>query len=214
MKIQNFEKLAKSDLRKAALLIQEAGLEAIDTEKVVREAVEKYPLPAAGRIFLYGVGKCSTEAVGAFSAILGDKVTGGMLIDVKEGSALPRITAHRGTHPAPSVVNVEASKHLTDSLAGFREDDLVIFCISGGASALLCLPAGDMDCETEAAIFQGLTKAGATIQEINVVRKHLSRARGGGLARLAYPAPVHSLIFSGVPGGDIQFISSSPPPTT
>ena len=219
--MQNFEKIATSDLRKAGLLIAEAGLRAIDTEKVVREAVRvtdsalvlqghEYLFAEAGRIFLYGVGKCSTEAVSALSAILGDRVTGGVLIDVKEGNALPRIISHRGTHPAPSEINVRAARHLAETLQGFQDNDLVIFCISGGASTLLCLPEGDMDCETESSIFRTLTKAGATIQELNTVRKHLSRARGGHLARLAYPARVHSLIFSDVPGDDIQFIASGP----
>ncbi len=221
MKLQNFEELAKNELRKAGLLIAETGLQAIDTERVVKNAVRvseealvlqdrEYPLSEIKRIFLYGVGKCSTEAVTALSAILGDRVTGGMLIDVKEGKAVPRIVAHMGTHPAPSEENVRASEHLTQSLAKFKENDLVIFCISGGASTLLCLPEGDMDCETESKIFHGLTRAGATIQELNTVRKHLSRARGGHLARLAYPAQVHSLIFSDVPGNNVQFIASGP----
>jgi glycerate-2-kinase len=98
---------------------------------------------------------------------------------------------------------------IVENLKDLSERDLVIFVISGGGSTLLFLPQDPKDRE-EVAIFNAMTNAGATIEELNTVRKHLSLARGGGLAKFAFPARVVSLIFSDVPGDDISYISSGP----
>ncbi|MDP3725111.1 MAG: DUF4147 domain-containing protein [Nanoarchaeota archaeon] len=221
MKIQNFDTLAVSDLRKVGLLIAEAGLQAIDTERVIRDAIrleggvlfiqnKKYPLEHVGRIFVMGVGKCASEAASALEEVLGERISGGVIIDVKEGKHLKYITAYKGSHPLPTDANVNASRNMIYLLQGLHADDLVLFCISGGASTLLCLPEEGGRCETEAELFRLLTASGVTIRELNTVRKHLSLARGGYLAKEAYPARVVSLIFSDVPGNDIQFIASGP----
>jgi glycerate-2-kinase len=127
---------------------------------------------------------------------------------VHEGT-LQKITAYQGTHPLPSEQNVEATKKIIELLSGRDEKDLVIFVISGGGSTLLCQPRNHT-CAEEAAIFKCLSAAGATIQELNTVRKHISLARGGFLAQYAYPARVISLIFSDVPGNNPEFIASGP----
>ena len=95
-------------------------------------------------------------------------------------------------------------------LSGRAESDLVIMLISGGGSTLLCLPPPAMTCFDEGVLFAELTAKGAPIQDINTVRKHLSRARGGALAAIAYPAEVVSLIVSDVPGNDLSSIASGP----
>ena len=114
-----------------------------------------------------------------------------------------------GTHPLPSDENLAATEAIVAALKDLTERDLVIFVISGGGSTLLFLPQNRNDRE-EISIFNALTDAGATIEELNTVRKHLSLARGGWLAQYAYPARVVSLIFSDVPGDDISFVSSGP----
>ena len=219
MKIQNIDKLAQTAARQAALMIAEAGLRAIDTPNVIRSQVrltggyifigrEKYELRRVGDIIFIGVGKCALEAGRTIEEILGARLTAGVAVDVKPGN-LSRIRSYAGTHPLPSAENIQAAADIVRLLQGRKAADLIIFAISGGGSTLLCLPE-DLGCEEEKAVFQTLTQAGAAIQEINTVRKHLSLARGGYLAKYAYPAQVVSLIFSDVPGDNIQFVASGP----
>jgi len=219
MKIKNFNELALGDLRKAALNIAEAGLAAIDTKEAVRRAVKinngkllindsEFELSNSGKLLVVGVGKCSLEAGAALEEILGDNISGGIVVDVHEG-ALKKMTAYHGTHPLPSEQNIDATKKIIELLSGRDEKDLVIFLISGGGSTLLCQPINHT-CAEEGDIFNCLSSAGATIQELNTVRKHVSLARGGFLAKYAYPARAVSLIFSDVPGNNLEFVASGP----
>ncbi|HQT82767.1 MAG: hypothetical protein B7W98_00595 [Parcubacteria group bacterium 20-58-5] len=219
-RIQNFESLATNALRTDALAIAEAGYAAIDVGSALAHTLHKddaalhvgaatYPL-AGRRVFFVGVGKCAFAAAKAVETILGDTLTGGVALDVSpvEGAPLAKIEAYIGTHPLPSEVNEDATKRIVEFLSGRREDDLVIMLISGGGSTLLCLHDAPMTCTDESTLWSELTARGATIQDINTVRKHISRARGGGLAFAAYPAEVISLIVSDVPGNDLEFIAS------
>lgn len=220
MKIKNFDTLAVSDLRRSALLIAEEAFKAIDTTEAIKKAVrvkddyiylagETYSFSEINNIYVAGVGKCALEAGAALEGILGDYLSGGVIIDVKAGAYFSKLKYFRGTHPFPSEENIKATKELVSFLSGKDEKDLIIFIISGGGSALLCYPEGSSYKE-EVGIFKSLTKAGATIQEINIVRKHLSLARGGFLAKYSYPAKSVVLIFSDVSGDDINFIASGP----
>lgn len=220
MKIKNIEAIALTPGRRDALAIAEAGLQAIDTERIVRETVrlegkalrvrdDTISLEGVSRIFVAAVGKCAVEAGRALEAILGERLTGGAVLDVKEGKGLTKLTAYRGTHPLPSEENRKATERLIALLTPLAEDDLVIFVISGGGSVLLALPERGEVAE-EVKVTQHLIRAGATIAELNTVRKHLSYARGGYLAKYAYPARVLSLIFSDVPGNDVSVVSSGP----
>ena len=219
VKIKNFAELAASELRRSALSIIEAGLEAIDTGSVIRKNVslagsdliiadEAIPLNSLGRVVVVGAGKCALEAAAALEEVLGDRISGGAIIDVREGN-LNRIKALSGDHPLPTERNVDAAKGLIAALRGLTERDLVIAIVSGGGSVLLSLPEKHSVAE-EARIFRALTKAGADITELNTIRKHTSLARGGHLAKYAHPARVACLIFSDVPGDPLQFISSGP----
>ncbi|MEK7630185.1 MAG: DUF4147 domain-containing protein [Patescibacteria group bacterium] len=219
MKIKNLDKLAENDSRKFALLIAEAGLEAIDTTAAIQRNVkilgrflhlggEEIELEKIKRIFFVGIGKCSFESGAVIDGILGDKLNEGIVLDVRKGH-LKKIKVFTGTHPLPSKVNIEATGEIIKMLTGLNEDDLVIFVISGGGSTLLCRPAG-FALEAELKIFECLTKKGADIYELNTVRKHLSLARGGNLAKAAYPAKIVSLIFSDVLGDNLEFIASGP----
>jgi glycerate-2-kinase len=141
--------------------------------------------------------------------VLGDRIVAGVLVDVKVAPPLAHIKTFCGTHPLPSDENMHAAEAIVAALAGLTERDLVIFIISGGGSTLLFLPE-DPASREEIPIMKALIDAGATIQEINTIRKHLSYARGGNLAKDAYPARVVSLIFSDVVGDDMEFIASGP----
>lgn len=234
--IKNFDQLATSALRRAALEIVEAGLGAIDTKEAVRGAVKynerkqileigghepltagggsgtwrskKYQLTDFERVICVGFGKAAFNAVSELQNILGDKIKCGYVIDLKEGD-LGNIICKIGTHPYPTKGNIEATKELMAMLSDCTKKDLVICVVSGGGSALLCSPH-DMTCEQEVSIISALTVKGATIGELNAVRKHISAVKGGQLAKLMYPAAVISLIFSDVPGDDLGMVASGP----
>lgn len=219
-KIKNFDALAKTELRRIALRIAEKGLEEIDTSRAIRNGVrvkngilfvhkKAFSLDHNKRFFFVGVGKCAVDAAIELEEMLGERLTGGIVLDVKHTTLLKKIKAFQGTHPFPTEVNISATKEIVEMLDALNEEDLVLVVVSGGGSTLLCYP-DDMGCAEEANIVKTLMEKGATIQEMNVIRKHTSLARGGNLARYAYPARVISLIFSDVPGDDIQFIASGP----
>jgi len=224
MKIQNFDELATTDARRALLEIAEAGYEAIDTTAVLAKAMrldgntlffvgptgdQAIDLAAVGKIIFVAIGKCAAEAGAYAERILGDRIAAGVAVDVKPSPALAHIKTFCGTHPLPSDENLAAAEAIVAALGGLTEHDLVIFVISGGGSTLLFLPE-DRTNREEIPIMTALINAGATIQEINVVRKHLSLVRGGNLAKDAYPARVVSLIFSDVVGDDLSSIASGP----
>lgn len=218
-KIANFKELATTDLRRAALEVAEAGLEAIDTEKAVKKGVvldgdilkvkdEKFDLAGFERVFVVGVGKCALEAGRVLEEILGDRLYNGIVLDIHEGK-LRKIRTFTGSHPYPTTENVNATAEIIHLLSSLTEKDFIIFVISGGGSALLCQPQ-NLICQDEKDILNCLFKAGANIEEINTVRKHTSLARGGHLAAYAYPAPSVALIFSDIPGGSPEFVASGP----
>jgi glycerate-2-kinase len=220
MKIRNADALSTSELRRMALSIAEAGLEAVETPRVIRENVrlsgetltidgETVVLHSQGRLFVIGVGKCSRAAVSTLAEILGERLSQGIALDVEDGDVPQRVRVLKGTHPFPSQENVAHTRKILDLLEATTGNDIVIFVISGGGSVLLCQPPEDR-WQDEAAAIKALFRAGATIEEINTFRKHFSRGRGGFLAHAAHPARIFSLIFSDVPGDDVGFIASGP----
>jgi glycerate-2-kinase len=220
MKIQNFDELATTDARRALLTIAEAGYDAIDTQQVLAKAMRRegdtlflagqaVDLSAIGKLIFIAIGKSSAEAGMFAESVLGDRIADGVVVDVKTSPELKHIKTFHGTHPLPSDTNLQAAEAIVAALQGLTEKDLVVFVISGGGSTLLFLPE-DKTNKEEVPIMQALITAGATIQEINTLRKHLSYARGGNLAKDAYPARVVSLIFSDVVGDDLSLIASGP----
>jgi glycerate 2-kinase len=220
MKIQNFNELAVTDARRALLTIAEAGYEAIDTTAVLRKqmrldgtvlflADQAVELSSEEKIVFIAIGKCAAEAGAVAEQVLGDRIARGVVVDVKVCPAFAHLKTFCGTHPLPSDENLSAAEAIMAALKGLTARDLVVFVISGGGSTLLFLPE-DKASREEVPIMNTLIDAGATIQEINVIRKHLSSARGGNLAKAAYPARMVSLIFSDVVGDDLSSIASGP----
>jgi len=220
MKIRNFDGLAKSDLRKASLQIAEAGLNAIDTKNFIKENIHldnkiltikgsSFDLSEIEKLVVIGIGKCSLEAGLVLEDILSDKITSGIVMDMTSSDTLKRLKSYQGDHPFPSERNIYGTKAIIELLTGLTEKDLVLMIISGGGSTLLCQP-DNMTCQDESAIIGCLFKEGADIQDINIIRKHISYARGGFLAKYAYPAKVVSIIFSDIPGNNIEFVASGP----
>ena len=221
-RINNRDKLTTNAPRRAALDIAEAGLAAIDTANVMERVLEgdgdrltlageAYDLSRVNDLYVVGIGKCAAEAGKVLEKKLGGMITDGAVLGVGDHSTdFSALTYFEGTHPMPSERNVEASRTILELLGNTGENDLVIFVISGGGSTLLCLPEEGDTCFTEETVLDTLFQEGAPIQKINTIRKHMSRARGGRLAKEAYPARVVSLIFSDIPGGDIEYVASGP----
>lgn len=203
-----------------ALSIAARGIEAVDTTAVIEQSVsltedgirivdQEIPFSDFDRLFVVGVGKCSLDAAYALEAILGERITDGVVVDVRCGVGLFRIKSCEGTHPMPSEGNVTETAKLIEILKHATERDVVLSVVSGGGSTLLCQPESHT-CLEEEALLKHMFKQGATIHELNVVRKHLSYARGGWLSYYGHPARVFGLVFSDVPGNDLSTIASGP----
>lgn len=219
MKILNEKSLAITSLRRDALKIVRAGIDAVETGKVLKQVVRRkreilmvgkrlYRLDRYRRIFVIGIGKAAFDAVKAIESILGSRITDGVVLDVK-GGKLTRTKSIIGTHPLPSHTNIRATAEILGIVKGATAEDLVITVISGGGSALLCWPH-QLECDDVTKINRLLMQGGATIHELNTVRKHISEIQGGQLAWMAHPATVVGLIFSDVPGDDISMVASGP----
>lgn len=216
--IKNFEQLAITKERKDALEIIEAGLSAIDTKKAIHDNIRldgdtlavsgnKIDLKKYKSIKVIGFGKVSCIAAAALEEVLGDKIKEGVVIDINRGTC-SIIQTYHGTHPRPSFENVEATKHIVELSRGISADDLVLVIISGGGSSLLCYP--ESECFDNDRLYQDFLSTGAPIQELNLVRKHLSLLKGGGLAKMFYPAKIVGLIFCDVPGDHSDLVASGP----
>ena len=169
-------------------------------------------LPAAprGRTVVVGVGKAAAAMARAVERHWRGPLAG--VVVVPRGASLPleRIEVVEGSHPVPDPRSVEAGQRLMDAVTGLGPDDLVIALISGGGSALCAMPAVGVSLEEKQAITKALLLGGATIAEMNTVRKHLSSIKGGRLAVQAFPARVVSLLISDIPGDDPSLIASAP----
>ena len=169
-------------------------------------------LPAApkGRTIVIGAGKAS----GAMAKALEDAWAGPIegLVVTRYGYRVPteRLEVVEAAHPVPDAAGREAARRIFELVKGLTEDDLVLCLISGGGSALLALPPEGLTLEDKQAVNKALLKSGATISEMNTVRKHLSAIKGGRLAAAAYPAKVVALMISDVPGDDPSIIASGP----
>ncbi|GAB4221238.1 MAG: glycerate kinase [Spirochaetota bacterium] len=170
-----------------------------------------FDLSAFKHIYVVGAGKATAPMAKAVEDILGDSISEGV-IAVKYGyrEKLSHITLREAAHPVPDENGLKASQEIIDLLGKAGGDDLVISCISGGGSALLPYPVKPITLAEKQDLTQKLLKSGASIKELNIVRKHLSRTKGGNLALAAYPATVINLMMSDVVGDDIDIIASGP----
>ena len=211
------------------LATMEAALVAVNPAEAVKRSVcveggtlrvgaASYDLGTYEHIYVVGAGKASAAMASALEQILGDRITAGC-INVKDGyvAATRLIALHEAGHPFPDTRGVEGSQRIASLVDNAGPRDLVFCLMSGGGSALLILPAEGVALEDIECLTQALLRSGATINEINAVRKHLSQVKGGYLSRLAYPAQVISLIVSDVIGNPLDVIASgptTPDPTT
>jgi glycerate 2-kinase len=202
--------------RDATRAIWDAALAAGDVTPLVRAHLRLDRRYA--RVFLLGAGKASGAMAAAAEEIVGDRVAGGFVV-VKDGYAarLRRVEIAEAGHPVPDTRGLAASARLLEVARGARENDLVLFLVSGGGSALTPAPAPPITLAEKQELTRLLLASGATIGELNAVRKHLSLLKGGQLARAAWPATVLTLALSDVIGDPLDVIASgptAPDPTT
>jgi glycerate 2-kinase len=168
------------------------------------------PVPPKGRTIVVGAGKAAAAMAAAVEARWPGPLQGLVVTRIGHGVPTQRIRVVEAGHPVPDAAGAEAARAILGMVQGLAAEDLVIALISGGGSALLALPAGDVTLADKQAVNRGLLKSGARIGEMNAVRKHLSRIKGGRLAAAASPARVVCLVISDVPGDDLSVIASGP----
>jgi len=211
-----------AEAREAAAAIWRAGLAAGDVGPLLQRhlRLDGRSLSAGSlvldvdrvqRVLVLGAGKAGASMARGVEAILGQRVSEGFVV-VKDGYRLPaeRIEIVEAGHPVPDGRGLAASARLLALAESATADDLVLFLVSGGGSALTPAPAPPVTLEDKQTVTGLLLSAGATINELNAVRKHLSRFKGGLLARAAWPATILTLALSDVVGDPLDVIASGP----
>jgi glycerate 2-kinase len=173
--------------------------------------VANLPEKPNGRCFVVGAGKASGAMAAALDAAWPDVDLQGVVV-TPYGHSAPagRIRVLEANHPVPDDNSHRAALEMLSAVQGLEANDLVIALISGGGSALLCLPRQGMDLSDKAAVHAALLRSGATIEEMNVVRSHLSDIKAGRLGAAAFPARLVTLVISDIPGDDPALIASGP----
>jgi hydroxypyruvate reductase len=211
--------LARSEAHETALACLAAGVEAAHPERVVADAVSldgdvlavgdgRYDLSTYDDVVVVGGGKAADAVADALESVLGDRIAGGAVVDTDPTTG--RIERLRGAHPVPDQTGVESTNRLRALAAAASEGTLVLAVVTGGASAILPSPAPGVSLDDVRRTTDALLSAGADIDDINAVRKHLSTLKGGGLARVAAPATVVGIVLSDVVGDDLSVVASGP----
>jgi hydroxypyruvate reductase len=211
---------SRARLRRAAQSILHDALAAADPERLVERhlrvkgshldaAGERVPLPR-GRLVLVAAGKAAVPMARAAERALGRRLSDGVAVTSDPSSSLERVVVLAARHPVPDGRGQAAARRVFGLAQDLGRDDLLLVLLSGGASALLPAPAEGVTLRDKQRVTSQLLRAGATIGELNAVRKHLSRLKGGGLAAAAAPARVVTLILSDVVGDDLSTIASGP----
>jgi len=218
--IEGYDALASSDRRAVALDCLAAGIAAAHPRRVVRDSLAvdgdvlrvdgtTYDLGAFSEVIVLGGGKAAAQVATALEDVLGDRLDGGVVV-TNAPEATERVAVRPGDHPVPSAAGVESTRELMGRAEAAGEGTLVLGVITGGGSALLPAPAEGIGIDALCETTDALLASGATIHEINAVRKHLSALKGGRLAELAAPATVVALVLSDVVGDDLDVIASGP----
>ena len=213
----------KYDRQKDIRDIFDVGLEAADPKEAIIRAVKpdnngllwvnerKYDLNQFKRILVVGAGKAAAPMAQAMEDLLGKRLTGGVITTkYGHGLSLKIISITEAGHPVPDSQGLSGTERILKILQGTNETDLIFCLISGGGSALMPLPVAGLTLEDKQKTTQELLDCGATIHEINTIRKHISAIKGGNLARSAYPGTLIALILSDVIGDDLDAIASGP----
>jgi hydroxypyruvate reductase len=168
------------------------------------------PAPPRGRTVVVGAGKAAAAMAASVEAQWNGPLAGLVVVPYGHSAPTSRIEVIEAAHPVPDAAGTRAAERIFAAVRGLSADDLVLALMSGGASALLALPAPGLTLDDKRQVTKSLLRSGAAISEMNCVRKHLSAIKGGRLALVAAPAPVLTLVISDVPGDDPSTVGSGP----
>ena len=196
------------DPRRFLLDLYSCAIDAVSAAKCLPQYLPKPPVK--GRTLVIGAGKGAAAMAKAVEDSWHGELSGLVVTRYGHGADCKRIHVVEAAHPVPDEAGRRAAAQMMEMVQGLSEDDLVLCLISGGGSALLALPAEGISFEQKQAINKALLKSGASISEMNCVRKHLSAIKGGRLALACAPARVVTLLISDVPGDDPGVIASGP----
>ncbi len=211
-------------LRRDALAILGSALDAVNPREAIYNKVKvegskltvegkAYDLARFSRVYVVGGGKAGGSMAEAIESLLGDRLTGGV-VNILHGTEgkyhVKRVKLVGASHPVPNEVGARGVAEMLSTVTGLSREDLVIVIISGGGSALMPSPSEGITLDDLQVITERLLKRGATINDLNAVRKHLDSFKGGQLAKRCQPAEVLSLILSDVVGDPLDTIASGP----
>ena len=198
------------DAKNARTLLRRMFDAAVLAAQPARALPDHLPAPPRGRTVVIGAGKASAAMAQAFETAWRNPVAGVVVTRYGHAVACRSIEVIEAAHPVPDAAGVAAARRLLEAVANLTSDDLVVALISGGGSSLLPLPLAGISLADKQDLGRALLASGATISEINCVRRHLSAIKGGRLAARCHPAQVVTLAISDVPGDDPVDIASGP----
>jgi len=208
--------------RQPLLTILEAALEAVDPRRAVENAVRctddrlhvgahTYDLDDFANVYVMGAGKAGAPMTQAVEGLLGERIRNGLVVTKTDhGGPTDRVQLVEASHPVPDRAGVDAGRRVLELAQTADADDLLIALLSGGGSALLVAPADGLTLDDMQGMTDALLASGATINEINCLRKHCSAVKGGQLARAVAPATLLTLVLSDVVGNPLDVIASGP----
>jgi glycerate 2-kinase len=202
-----------ASVRQDAIDIFQAGIAAADPYQAVKRHLAPELFVNHAKVHLIAFGKAACAMAQAASELIPAELLAGRGIAVTNYdnvTGVDHVDVFGASHPLPDEAGLNAAKLIADKVQNTQQNDLVLILVSGGGSALIPYPAGQIGLHDKILTTDLLLASGATINEINCVRKHLSRIKGGGLARMAAPAHLHALILSDVLGDDLSSIASGP----
>jgi len=216
------KEITDSELFRKVRKIYKAALSEVDPENLIKKNVavqeekliiqdKNFDLRKFDNIFLAAIGKAAPFMAKGLKYVLGDRIKEGVVLYLPQNKiALKNITTLPASHPLPDERSLKAAQKILNLTTKLSERDLLFVLVSGGGSAQISLPSPGVSLEEKRLITDRLLLAGADITELNTVRKHLSRIKGGRLAQEAFPATVISLVISDVRGNDLESIASGP----
>jgi len=218
----SFESKTISAMRKDAVEIFYKALKAVQPGAAIKRHCKfdgktlfighrSYHLARYKNLYILGTGKATAPMAGAIEDIIDEKITGGIItVKFSHVADLKRINLIEAGHPIPDENGIRGASAILNLAKNVKEDDLILCLISGGGSALLPFPCDGITLKNKQDTINILLSCGATIHEINTIRKHISKIKGGRLAQAVYPATLVTLILSDVVGDDLDVIASGP----
>lgn len=183
-------------------------------EKIIPQHLPSLDQLPKGKIGIFGAGKAAASMAAAVEkrwlADLGERLEGLVITRYGHSVSTQKVTVIEASHPTPDQAGLDGTREMTERLSHYGEDDFVLFLMSGGASSLFCLPAEGVSLNNKIHVNKALLHSGAPIHDMNVVRKHLSRVKGGQLLRYINPARCMTLAISDVVGDQLDVIGSGP----